>query len=115
MSILNKRATIAFVLVLAPSLALSSLCLSWLSRAHGQEASAAPQVKQETDEKAIRAEKSASGTSNAWLAKVNEGGDVSIYECDFPFSPQFASLNCSEPPLGMVRVFHFSPAWILAT
>src|SRR6476660_2510315 len=33
-----------------------------------------------------------------------------IYECDFPVWPQFPLLNWSEPPLGIVRVFHFSPA-----
>ena len=37
------------------------------------------------------------------------------YECDFPVWPQFALLNCSDPPLGIVSVFQFSPAWIRAT
>ena len=32
------------------------------------------------------------------------------YECDFPVWPQFDLLNCSEPPLGIVSVFHLSPA-----
>src|SRR5207302_423553 len=38
-----------------------------------------------------------------------------VYECDFPVWPQLALLNFSEPPLGIVSVFHFSPAWTLAT
>jgi hypothetical protein len=38
-----------------------------------------------------------------------------IYEWDLPVCPQLALLNCSEPPLGIVSVFHLSPAWTLAT
>jgi len=38
-----------------------------------------------------------------------------VYECDVPACPPWALLNCPEPPLGIVRVFHFSPAWTLAT
>ena len=37
------------------------------------------------------------------------------YECDFPLWPQLALLNCSEPPFGIVRVFHCSAAWMRAT
>jgi WD40 repeat protein len=51
MLIFKKRPALAFFLLLAPLL----LCNSRLSPAHGQEAGATPQAKQEIDEKTIRA------------------------------------------------------------
>lgn len=55
MSIVKKNAAITFILVLVLSFAPSWLCLSWLSRARGQDASATPHSKKELDEKTIRA------------------------------------------------------------
>jgi len=51
----KKHAAVAFTLVLALASTPSWLCLSWLTRARGQEASATPQAKQGTNEKTIRA------------------------------------------------------------
>ena len=56
-----------------------------------------------------------SGIPVASLALPPGDRTGTCYECDFPVWPQFALLNCSEPPLGIVSVFHFSPAWIRAT
>lgn len=43
------------------------------------------------------------------------GVGKAVHDLDFPVWPQLVLLNCSEPPLGIVSVFHLSPAWTLAT
>jgi len=45
--------------------------------------------------------------SRAWMSNLSR---TALHECDFPACPQCARLNCSEPPRGMVRTVHWSPA-----